>query len=323
VQRQIFDGPHIEIADTLEALSRAYRRVGQLDRAESLARESLSIVEASLPDPHQRRASGLDVLRQVLIDSHKYDEAVALGLRIIAMDEAALGPRHPGVATDQNTLGFTYMMRGDYVDAAQRFRTALAISETIPDNERRSAIYQADLGYSTGLGGDMASGARVIRTALERFRAQNEIDYSEVASALEKLGDLLRRSGELSAALATFEEADSLYSEHLTTAPGEWHARTLIGIGRTLADRGDDDGRAERTLREGIAKIATPKTRISSLRVEARAALAEVLWRTGNGAEAKRLLGEAKAEEDAARGTLPADLSRLLQHATALMEPRA
>jgi hypothetical protein len=80
--------------------------------------------------------------------------------------------------------------------------------------------------------------------------------------------------------LATFEEADSLYSEHLTTAPGEWHARTLIGIGRTLADRGDDDGRAERTLREGIAKIAMPKDRISSLRVEARAALAEVLWRT-------------------------------------------
>jgi hypothetical protein len=28
VQRQIFDGPHIEIADTLESLSRAYRRVG-------------------------------------------------------------------------------------------------------------------------------------------------------------------------------------------------------------------------------------------------------------------------------------------------------
>ncbi len=314
VQRQIFDGPHIEIADTLESLSRAYRRVGQLDRAESLARESLAIVEASLPDPHQRRASGLDVLRQVLIDSHKYDEAVALGLRIIAIDEAALGPRHPGLATDQNTLGFTYMMRGDYADAAQRFRTALAISEAIPDNERRSAIYQADLGYSTGLGGDPASGMRLIRTSVERFRAQSEIDHGEVTSALEKLGDLQRRSGELDAALATFEESDAVYRDYLKTAPGEWHARTLIGIGRTLADRGDDDRRAERALREGIAKIATPRTRISSLRVEARAALAEVLWRTGNVAEAKRLLSEAKAEDDAAHGTLPPDVSRLLQH---------
>ena len=320
VQRQIFDGPHIEIADTLEMLSRAYRRVGQLDRAESLARESLSIVEASLPDPHVRRASGLDVLRQVLIDSHKYDEAVALGLRIVAMDEAALGPLHPGVATDQNTLGFTYMMRGDYADAAQRFRTALAISEAIPDNERRSAIYRADLGYSTGLGGDVASGIGLIRTALESFRAQGEIDYGEVTSALEKLGDLQRRSGELGAALSTFEESDGVYREHLKTAPTEWHARTLIGIGRTLADRRDDDGRAERSLREGLARITTPKTRISSLRVEARAALAEVLWRIGNVAEAKRLLDEAQAEEGAAHGTLPADVSRLLKRATSAIQ---
>ncbi len=322
VQRQVFDGPHVEIADTLEALSRAYRRVGQLDRAESLARESLAILEASLPDPHQRRASGLDVLRQVLIDSHKYDEAVALGLRITAMDEAALGPHHPGLATDQNTLGFTYMMRGDYADAAQRFRTALAISETIPDNERRSAIYQADLGYSTGLGGDMASGMRLIRTALERFRAQPEIDYSEVTSALEKLGDLQRRSGELDAALTTFEESDRVYGERLKTAPGEWRARTLIGIGRTLADRRDDDGRAERALRDGIARITTPRTRISSLRVEARTVLAEILWRAGNVVEAKRLLGEAKAEDGAAHGTLPPDVSRLLQHASAAIQPQ-
>ena len=322
VQLQIFDGPHIEIADTLEMLSRAYRRVGQLDRAESLARESLAIVEASLPDPHVRRASGLDVLRQVLIDSHKYDEAVALGLRIVAMDEAALGPRHPGLATDQNTLGFTYMMRGDYAEAAQRFRTALTISEAIPDNERRSAIYQADLGYSTGLGGDMASGVRLIRTALESFRAQGEIDYGEVTSALEKLGDLQRRSGELASALSTFEESDGVYREHLKTAPSEWHARTLIGIGRTLADRRDDDARAERALREGLARITMPRTRISSLRVEARAALAEVLWRIGNVAEAKRLLYEAQAEEGAAHGTLPADVSRLLERATSAIQSK-
>jgi tetratricopeptide (TPR) repeat protein len=163
----------------------------------------------------------------------------------------------------------------------------------------------------------------LIRTSLERFRAQSEVDYSEVTSAMEKLGDLQRRAGELDAALATFEESDAVYRDNLKTAPGEWHARTLIGIGRTLADRRDDDGRAERALREGIARIALPKTRISSLRVEARAALAEVLWRAGNIAEARRLIGEAKAEDAAAHGTLPADVSRLLQRAIAAIQPHA
>ncbi|HSE13315.1 MAG TPA: tetratricopeptide repeat protein [Rudaea sp.] len=322
VQRQLFDGPHVEIADTLEALSRAYRRLGNLDRAESLARESLAIIEASLPDPHQRRASALDTLRQVLIDSRKFDEAVALGLRVIAMDEAALGPRHPGVATDQNTLGFTYMLQGDFTNAAQRFRTALAISEAIPDNDRRSAIYQADLGYSTGLSGDMTTGMRLIHTALDRFRAQTEIDYSEVASALEKLGDLQRRSGELDAAQATFEESDAIYREKLRTAPGEWHARTLIGLGRTLADRRDSDARAASTLREGIDRITTARSRISPLRVEARTALAEVLARVGNMAEARRLLAEAGAEDRASHDTLPADIRRLLQRATGAIQPQ-
>jgi serine/threonine-protein kinase len=316
-QREMFGGPHIEVADTLEALSRAYRRTGQLDRAESLARESLAIVTASVPDPHQRRSSALDTLRHVLIDSRKLEEAVELGLQVLAMDEATRGPGHPALATDQNTLGFTYMMQGDFAHAAERFRAALAIAETIPDNERRCAIYQADLGYSIGLGGDFAAGIGPIRTALARFRGQAEVDYSEVSSALEKLADLQRRSGELDAALATYTEADGIYRERLKTGPSEWHARTLIGIGRTIADARNDDARAEQVLREAIAKITTPATRISALRVEAKAALADVLAHAGKVVPARQLLREANAENDAAHGTLPVDVQRLLQRANA------
>jgi len=315
LQRRMFGGPHIEIADTLEVLSRAYRRIGRLDRAEALAREMLAIVEASLPDPHQRRASAIDALRQVLIDSRKFDEAIELGLRVIAIDEATRGPAHPALATDQNTLGFTYMLRGDFGLAAKRFRAALAIAETIPGNQRRAAIYQADLGYSIGLGGDTTAAVDAIRAALARFRSESEVDYSEVASALEKLGDLQRRSGRTDDALATFAESDGIYRERLKTAPSEWHARTLVGLGRTLADRGDDAARAERSLREALAKIPAPKTRISPLRVEAEAALAEQLARKGKLSEARRLLAAADVERNLANGTLPKELDNLLDRA--------
>jgi len=315
LQRGMFGGPHIEIADTLEVLSRAYRRIGRLDRAESLARQMLAIVETSLPDPHQRRAGAIDALRQVLIDSRKFDEAIELGLRVIAMDEATRGPGHPALATDQNTLGFTYMLRGDYGLAAQRFRAALAIAETIPGNQRRTAIYQADLGYSIGLGGDIAAGLDAIRAALARFRSEAEVDYAEVTSALEKLGDLQRRSGKLDDALATFVESDGVYRERLKTAPSEWHARTLVGLGRTLADRGDDAARAERSLREALAKIPAPKTRLSPLRLEAEAALADQLARKGKLSEARRLLAAADAERGGAGGKLPDDLENLLARA--------
>ena len=317
LQQQMYGGPHIETADTMETLSRAYRRTGHLERAEELARSALAIVQASVPDPHQRRASALDTLMQVLIDSRKLDEAVALGLRVVAIDEAVRGPSHPNLATDQNTLGFTYMLQGDYAQAAQRFRTALAISEGIPDNQRRSAIYRADLGYSTGLNGDAQAGIRLIREAMDTFRSQPEIDYSELTSALEKLGDLQRRARNRDGALATYALADSYYREHMPKSPSEWHAKTLIGWGRTLVEGGGDDRAAEHCLREALARILTPSGRISPLRIEARATLAQVLARTQRKREALQLLADAKVESNAGPGALPRDLQELLQRANA------
>ena len=315
-QRRMFGAPHIEIAGTLQALSRAYRRSGRLDRAETLARESLKIVEASLPDPHQRRADALDTLRQVMIDSRQLGEAVALGLRIIAIDEVARGPRHPMLATDQNTLGFSYMLQGNYVNAAEHFRAALAIAEALPD-ERRSAIYQADLGYSIGLSGDAASGKDMLRSAIARFRAQAEVDYSEVCSALEKLGDLERRSGETEAAVTTYAESDAIYRDHLPTAPKEWRARTLIGLGRSLSELGASPERARQVLDDGLGRLTLPAPTVSLLRIEGKAVLADLLRRGGRESEAQRLRAEADAEAQAARGPLPDDLQRLLRHGVA------
>ncbi|HKE47075.1 MAG TPA: tetratricopeptide repeat protein [Rhodanobacteraceae bacterium] len=319
-QKRMFGGPHVEIADTLGMMSRAYRRIGKLDRAEELAREALAIIESSLPDPHQRRSNALDALRQVLIDSRKFDEAVVLGRRITDMDAALFGPDHTNLATDHNTLGYVYLLQGRYAEAADCFARALAIAEKIPDNERKVAIYQADLGYSIGLGGDANRGMQLISEAVTRFRAQAEIDYSELASAMEKLGELQRVSGELDVALATYENADRVYRQHLATAPREWHARTLIGLGRTLADRGEDV-RAEPALREAIENIGTPPERLSVMRVEARTALAEILHRRGDLAGALRVLGEATREGDLAQGTLPTSLNALLAEAGATIKP--
>jgi serine/threonine-protein kinase len=317
MQRRVFGGPHVEIADTLEALSRAYRRTGRLERAESLARESLAIAEASLPDPHQRRVSALDSLRQVLMDSGKFEEAIALGLRIIAMDEVIFGPAHTSLATDENTLGYTYSMRGDFELAAQHFRIALAIAEQIPDNARRRAIYQANLGQSIGHSGNVAEGQRLIRNALSRFQAQSDIDYSEVTSALEKLGDLQRESGDLQSALATFEQADAIYRKRLPTAPSEWHARTLIGIGRTLSDAGADIARAESELRAAIAKTSANDKAFSPLRIEAQAALADLLYRKGDRSAARQLLDGVNAQVHSAQRPLPYCLAQMLQQLTA------
>ena len=317
-QRRLLGNAHVELADTLDTLSRAYRRRGDLAHAEALAREAVAIVEASLPDPHQRRVSALDALRQVLIDAGRLDEAVELGQRIIALDERIYSPAHVALATDQNTLGYTYLMRDEFALAAQHFRSALDIADALPDYARRAAIYRANLGNALGRAGDTAAGERLIRAALATFRAQADVDYGEVTSATEKLGELQRLAGDLDGALATFEQADADYRRHLPTAPAEWHARTLIGIGRTLCEQHADAARAERTLREALAKTRLQGRPFSPLRIEAGAALASLLFERGETAAAEVLLRSAQGEAESAPHPLPNGVRELLQRAAQL-----
>ncbi len=47
----------------------------------------------------------------------KYDEAVPLARRVLAIREKVLGPERPAVATSLNSLALLYHAKGDYVHA--------------------------------------------------------------------------------------------------------------------------------------------------------------------------------------------------------------
>ncbi|MEO8460016.1 MAG: serine/threonine-protein kinase [Dokdonella sp.] len=310
-QRIFYVGPHVDIADTEQNLSRAYRRQGQFDRAEALAREALATVEASVPDPHERRSSALDTLRQVLIDTRQFDEAEKLGLRLIAMDKATLGPDHPSVATSENTLGFTYLMASDSAQAAEHFRAALAISERIPDNQRRSAIYRSNLGVSIGRNGDPATGMQMIHAAIAALRALPEPDYDQICSALEKIGALQRFTGDANASVGSYSEALAIYKEKLPDAPKAWRVVSLVGLGRAHLELGNNS-EAGGAFREALANETTPLDKISPDRIEAHTGLAAVMHGLGNDAEAKSLLMQAQSERTAAQGRLSPTLQAFI-----------
>lgn len=306
-QRTFFAGAHVDIADNEQGLSRSYRRLGQFDRAEALARDSLAIVEASVPDPHVRRSDALDTLRQVLIDTRQFDEAEALGQRIVAMETATLGAGHPSVATSENTLGFTYMMDAKFSQAVEHYQAALDLSERIPDNQRRSAIYQANLGVSLGRNGDPAKGMQMIRTSIEILRAQAEPDYDQICSALEKLGALQRFGGDAKASLAAYSDSLTIYEEKLADAPKAWRVISLVGRGRALLELGRD-AEAEASFNEALANETTPINRISPDRIEARAGLASAIHHRGDQVLASSVLDQAQTERLAAQGRLSSTL---------------
>lgn len=293
LQRQLHGGPHVDIADILQQLSRAQRRLRHMDRAEALARESLTIVEASVPNPHILRSDAMDTLRQVLIDSYQLDEAIVLGERIIAMDEATLGKGHPALATSHNTQGFTYGWMGDYARSAKEHRAALKISEPIADNARRTALYRSNLGAAIGMT-DPAAGIALLRQAIAEQRSLAEPDLSEIAAELEKLGVIQRRIGDLAGSEASFRESQAIYHQHYPDAPKAWIAFSQMGLGRTLAAAGKND-EAARHLREAIALLGPPD-HPSNTRAEAKLTLATILHAQGDPASARAMLDDARAE---------------------------
>ena len=57
----------------------------------------------------------------------KYTEAEPLYERLLAMDENALGPKHPSVAASLNNLANNYRLLGKYAEAEPLYKRALEI----------------------------------------------------------------------------------------------------------------------------------------------------------------------------------------------------
>ena len=87
----------------------------------------------------------------------KYTEAEPLYQRALAIDEKALGPEHPDVATDLNNLALLYQGQGKYTEAEPLHKRALAIWEKALGPEHPhvgqslnnlAALYQAQGKYT-------------------------------------------------------------------------------------------------------------------------------------------------------------------------------
>ena len=65
----------------------------------------------------------------MLLEAGKYDEAMPLAERALALFEKALGSMHPNVAASLNNLAELYLLKGDYARAEPLYQRALAIWE--------------------------------------------------------------------------------------------------------------------------------------------------------------------------------------------------
>src|SRR5262249_40986810 len=100
-------------------------------------RQAVELVERVAGGAKETLADYLNAWGLSAYDAGNYPEAGAPLRRALAIWEAALGPKHPHVATSLNNLAGLYDAQGQYAQAEPLYQRALAIREESARLEHR------------------------------------------------------------------------------------------------------------------------------------------------------------------------------------------
>lgn len=132
-----------------------------------------------------------------LHDAGRYDEAVPMAERALAIQESVLGQDHPDVAATVNNLAELYLAKNDYTRAEPLLLRALAIREkmfgTDHSDVASSLSSLAELYYAMG---DYKRAAPLFLRALAIDEKAQGAEHPSVASDLNNLGVLYKVQGD-------------------------------------------------------------------------------------------------------------------------------
>jgi tetratricopeptide (TPR) repeat protein len=152
--------------------------------------------------------AGLSWLGRSLFGAADLDGAELLFRRALAIDEKALGPDHPDVATDLNNLAALLHTKGDYVGAEALYRRALAIAEkTLGPDHPDVARDLNNLAALLKARGDYVDAEPLYRRALASDEKTLGPDHPDVATDLNNLAALLYAKGDYAGAEPLFRRA--------------------------------------------------------------------------------------------------------------------
>ena len=179
----------------------------------------------------------------------EFRSARALYERALAIDEEALGPDHPNVATGLGNLGLVLREQGDLEGARARLERALAIHEqALGPDDPKVAVDLGNLGSVLRAQGDLEGARARLERALAIHEQALGPDDPNVATGLGNLGLVLRAQGDLEGARARLERALAIDEQ----AFGSGHPNVAIDLGNlglVLREQGDLEGARTRLTR--------------------------------------------------------------------------
>ncbi|HTJ41349.1 MAG TPA: serine/threonine-protein kinase [Kofleriaceae bacterium] len=193
---------HNNLAISLRRLDRYDAALGEVRRAVELDR--------LLGDEHPAVGRAMVTEANVLNAMGRYQEALDLDVRAIAILHAAYGDDHPDIAMAESSLGKIAADANDYDASNQHYRAAIAIRERLAPDSTELAQDRASLAENLQLMGKPDEAEPMLRDVLAFYRAKLGDDHWQVAQTHRQIAGVMLSRGRVDEAMAELEQARAI-----------------------------------------------------------------------------------------------------------------
>jgi CHAT domain-containing protein/Tfp pilus assembly protein PilF len=174
-----------------------------------------------------------------LYQQGKYNEAISLAEKVLAIRKKVLGDNHPLTAQSLNNLAVLYQSQGRYSEAEPLYKQALAITKSqLGDNHPDTATNLNNLAEIYQSQGRYREAEPLYKQALAIYKKQLGDNHPDTATSLNNLAGLYQNQGR-------YTEAETLFKESLTIRKaqlGDNHITTATSL-NNLAGLYQNQGR--------------------------------------------------------------------------------
>lgn len=239
LRRGLFGPDNLDVAHSLQSLSRVHEKKGDFRGARAIAQQALETNSALTSSQSVETASSLCQIGNIEMQNGELADAEASFKQCLAIRIARLGRNHESVTPPLDNLARIAQTRQDFVAAEHLYRQALDIDRQVHEEDHPQYILHLhNLATVVHARGDLAIAESLYRQAIDRSRRVLGKDHVDTTNMMSNMGSLLLEQGKIDEARQLFEETLMLDR----AKRGEQHAYVgydLVKLARLDLKRGN------------------------------------------------------------------------------------
>jgi len=261
-----YGAQHVAVATAHAALSRAYRRAGDLDAAEKHIHAALAIDAAVLPPTDWRYARHLNALMALRLEQRDFRAALAAATEVLRIDRIAYGDDHAEVTNALSAVGRINLTLEDYAAALVPLHELVDMPGKSTAGRVDTANPRIDYAVALAHTGHYEQGIVALQAAIDA--PDTRADPALQAEGYAKLAALQLDFDAAAAALPVLDQLDASLAQSKTpdVEASEQalllRARALLQLHRAADAKALFGGHVEFT--EPVARVEAPLLQASA-----------------------------------------------------------